>query len=90
MKRQLFNLILRYKLDEKFTGILFNKAIHWLENPTEAIAVRANAVRFLMKVQDTEPELKLELLEIMKLQLLNNPSPGLKNVLQKAIAKLEK
>lgn len=90
MKRQLFNLVLRFPPNEYQIETLLNKALDWLNDPKEAIAVRANAVRFVMAVYKIEPAFKNEFLEIMRLQLNNTLSTWLENIILKSIKKLEK
>lgn len=90
MKRTMLNLILRLPPTVCQVEILLEPAIFWLQNPNEAVAVRASAVRFLMAVYKIEPDFKSEFLEIMSLQLRHATSPALLSVLRNAIKTLEK
>lgn len=90
MKRQLFNLILRYPIKLNQAEQLLDLALEWLQNPKEATAVRANAVRFLFEIYSLEPDFKYELQEVLHRQLYNAASTGLINIIKKTITRLNK
>lgn len=90
MKRQLFNLILRYPIKLNQAEQLLDLALEWLQNPKEATAVRANAVRFLFEIYSLEPDFKYELQEVLHRQLYNAASTGLINIINKTIIRLNK
>lgn len=90
MKRLLFNLILRYPIEINQAEKLLDLVLEWLQNPKEAIAVRANAVRFLYEIYRIEPDFKYELQEVLNRQLYNSASTGLSNTIRNTLLRLNK
>lgn len=66
VKRNFMNILSVIPISAEYAGILFDMCLKWIENSTEPIGVRANAMSILYSISNTEPELKLELISILE------------------------
>ena len=69
-------MINRHEIPEEQMGMLVDVLYH-LVSPSEAIAVRANALEILCKIVIKEPDLKAELISVTEALLEEEPTPGM-------------
>jgi hypothetical protein len=77
-----------YELPEDIFGELADTCFTFAEDPNQAIAVRAFSLDILLKVLETYPEIKPELIAVME-SMMPDGSRGLKNKCYKTIKKLK-
>lgn len=76
MKRHFTRILCRYDIPEEHLGQLVDTAFRLL-SPSEAIAVRANAMQILYNISMREPDLKGELASVIESLLEEGGTPGL-------------
>ena len=76
LKRHFTRMINRHEIPEEQMGMLVDVLYH-LVSPSEAIAVRANALEILCKIVIKEPDLQPELISVTEALLEEEPTPGM-------------
>jgi hypothetical protein len=76
LKRHFTRMLLSQKIPENRMGILVD-VLYDLLSPSEAIAVRANALQLLFNITLIEPELKSELISVTESILEEELTPGM-------------
>jgi hypothetical protein len=89
VKRNFINILSVLPIPVKYTGILFEMCLGWIDATNESIAVKANAMSILYTISNTEPELKPELIAILE-SLIPSESSGIEARADKLLAKLYK
>jgi hypothetical protein len=77
------------QLNEELQGRLIELAFSYLEDKKEAIAVRAFAIDFLIKMIQVYPELKNELIYLLE-EINRDSSVGLQSKCKKVLTQLKK
>ena len=89
VKRNFINILSVLPIPAKYTGILFEMCLGWIDATNESIAVKANAMSILYSISNTEPELKPELIAILE-SLIPSESAGIEARVRKLLEKLYK
>lgn len=89
-KRNIMRWLQFIEIPEKYESKILNCAISSLEHLEESIALRAYSMRVSYKIAIKYPELKNELITLMKHNVENNASAGIKNCGEKTIKLLQK
>jgi hypothetical protein len=76
LKRHFTRMLLSQKIPENRMGNLVD-VLYDLLSPSEAIAVRANALQLLLNIALIEPELKFELISVTESILEEELTPGM-------------
>jgi benzoyl-CoA reductase/2-hydroxyglutaryl-CoA dehydratase subunit BcrC/BadD/HgdB len=87
VNRALVRVLWKTKIPEKNIGLATQYCMQCLENTKSSIAVKAFSCHVLFKLIDKEPELCLEIREILE-RLLPFASSGLANSIQKLLTKI--
>jgi len=75
-QRELLKILLMIELDERYEGILFDICIDIWEQINKAPSVRINALRLIVKIANSHPELKQEISFLIQDHYLASLSPG--------------
>jgi len=75
-QRELLKILLMIELDERYEGILFDICIDIWEQINKAPSVRINALRLIVKIANSHPELKQEISFLTQDHYLASFSPG--------------
>lgn len=78
LKRQFTRILCRYQIPEIYLGVLINRCFELLA-PSEAIAVRANAMQLLFNISRDIPDLKGELTLVIENLIEEGGSAGFLN-----------
>lgn len=89
-RRHWLKLISMNKINKVYFGFLFDYCIKTFTSAKEAIAVRVHAMQILYNISEEEPDLKPELLEIIRHELLYHSSAGIRSRGSKLAKKLGK
>ncbi len=87
IKRHFTRILSRYDIPEECLGQLVDTAFRLL-SPSEAIAVRANAMQILYNIALREPDLKGELASVIESILDEGGTPGLVSRARKLLREL--
>jgi len=75
-QRELLKILLMIELDERYEGILFDLCMDIWEQINKAPSVRINALRLIVKIANSHPELKQEISFLTQDHYLASLSPG--------------
>jgi len=75
-QRELLKILLMIELDERYEGILFDICIDIWEQINKAPSVRINALRLIVKIANSHPELKQEISFLTQDHYFASLSPG--------------
>ncbi|MCY1720330.1 hypothetical protein OU798_08255 [Prolixibacteraceae bacterium Z1-6] len=87
-KRHWLKLISMNKIEETYMSFLFDYCIETFTSGKEAVAVRVHAMQILYNISETEPDFKPEVLEIIKNEMEQHPSAGIRSRGRKLTQKL--
>ncbi len=88
VKRNLVRLIQYLELPEHLHADLLGICFRFLEDPEEAVAVKAFSMTILGKLARTYPDIRQELKLVIEDGLSRSPSPGYKSRARKILANL--
>lgn len=88
LRRHYTRMINRHEIPENQLGMLID-VLYDLLSPSEAIAVRANALEILYKIARKEPDLQKELISVIESILEEEPTPGMISKGKKIIRSLK-
>ncbi|MFD1550999.1 hypothetical protein DNU06_04640 [Putridiphycobacter roseus] len=89
-KRNVLRIFQSAQIPEAGTTLLFDKALTYIQNKEEAIAIQAFSFTVLRKICETYPELASEVKDNIELILLENKSAGIQNRGRKEVNRLKK
>ena len=89
-KRHFLKLISLHTIHKKHFGFLVNKCLDWLTSAKEPPAVRVHAMQILYNISEKEPDLKPELLAVIRHEMEHHGTPGINSRGLKLVRKLEK
>lgn len=78
LKRQFTRILCRYQIPEMYLGVTIDRCFELLL-PSEAIAVRANAMQLLFTITKDIPDLKGELISVIESLIEEGGSAGFMN-----------
>ncbi|WP_258098160.1 hypothetical protein [Marinoscillum pacificum] len=84
-QRELIKLISKMSLDEDQEGMMFDRCMTIWESVKMIPSVRMMAFKFLMKVVNKYPELKMELRHITQDHYLESLTPGVRRSIDKQL-----
>jgi hypothetical protein len=90
MKKDIFTILLKMEIDEEYEGILFDHCVSTWEDLGKKPAVRANALKIMMKIALKYPDLLSEIDTFTRDIYLQNSSTGLKRSVMKRVETLNK
>ena len=76
LKRHFTRMLLRQQIPEEKLGRMID-VLFGLIKPSQAIAVRANAIQLLYQIARKEPDLRSELIWVLETMLEEEQSPGI-------------
>lgn len=88
MRKDIYCILANMNVDEDHEGRLFDQCISDWENLSNKPAVRANALKVIIKIGKKYPELLPEIRALTKDLYLQNASIGLKKSVEKRISQL--
>ena len=88
-KRNTLKVFQEVEVPEEWLGALAGICFNFLYHPTEAIANKAYSINILVKICEKHPELKAELLPLLK-ELINHDSPAILSCSKRGLKYLEK
>lgn len=88
MRKDIYCILANMDVDEDHEGRLFDQCISDWENLSNKPAVRANALKVIIKIGKKYPELLPEIRALTKDLYLQNASIGLKKSVEKRISQL--
>lgn len=88
MRKDIYCILAKMDVDEDHEGRLFDHCISDWENLNNKPAVRANALKIIIKIGKKYPELVSEIKALTKDLYLQNASIGLKKSVEKLISQL--
>lgn len=78
LKRHFTRMLIRHEIPEEKLGKMIDVLLNLIK-PSEAIAVKANAIQLLYQISLREPEIKGELIDVLENMLEEEPSPGMQS-----------
>lgn len=87
LKRHFTRMLIRHNIPEEKLGQMVDVLFDLLK-PSEAIAVKANAIQLLYQIALKEPDLKGELISVLQTMLEEEQSPGIMSKVKKTLALL--
>jgi hypothetical protein len=90
VRRNIFRIFVAVDLPESLHGAIMHQCFEALENPKEALAVRAFAVHILTKLMKFYPEIITEFKIILEDFLQYESAPSFKSVANKALREMDK
>lgn len=88
MKKDICMILLKMDIEENLEGILFDHCIGIWEDISKKPAIRANAMRILIKLTEKYPDLYHEVISLTNDIYLQDSSTGLKHSIKKRISAL--
>lgn len=89
-QRELLKILSLTELNSKHEGLVFNLCMDLWEQLGKDPSVRYHAIKFLLKIIQKHPELKIELAFLTQEHYLESLSPGVKRSVNKMIGNTEK
>lgn len=88
VKRNIFRIFDHIDIPDPLHGAIMDRCFNALENPAEALAVRAFAIGILMKLMQFYPEIKHEFKIILEDYLRHETAPSFRSRAAKALKKM--
>ena len=88
-KRHFLKLISLNTIPPQYFGFLVEYCLNTFTSAKEPVANRVYAMQILFNISETEPELKPELLEVIRHEIGLHPTPGIRSRGTKLVKKLQ-
>lgn len=89
-KRQFLKLISLHNIPEKYFGFLVDKCIEFLTSAKEPPAIRVHAMQVLYNISEKEPDLKPEILAVIRHEMEYHSTAGIISRGSKLAKKLQR
>jgi len=89
VKRNVLRVLQYVPVPEPLHGPVMNSCFAFLEDPLEAVAVKAFSMTVLAQLAKAYPDIKNEIRLLIEAELENNPTPGIRSRARKVLKEIQ-